>query len=204
MKIIKLFEEYVETKSIVNKLQMLITGYVKTIKDWFINGTFSTQEDVILHDIRYSENTSSTTKNIIIEFSDGVNYFQIIMTINMEDYNKEIGKYDKCSLEIKKYALDGEPEEGEAIQGMLLDQWDSSTTEEGILTLNQFTEEYILEIINRMDNENTHIGSNKEENDKLGDDADMGEDDDFMDDTLDEEGEEGEAQEETEEKIEEI
>lgn len=116
MRYIKLFEEFNEDP--VYKLDLLIQGLVKTIKNWFINGNFA-KEGLSLITIEPSALTDVLEKNIIFNFTDQQWFYQAILIVPLVK-DEEI---KNANLLLKKYSMvESNPED--AIKGSLVNQID--------------------------------------------------------------------------------
>ena len=154
-------EEFVENQNLTAKLQSFLEGKVKTIKEWFSKGLFN---NAALADISITNTTNNLSKDIILEFNDSQGYYQVIFSVSMNDYNE--GKFEKCFLKIKKYSMNLDNQMN-SLKGLLLDKWDSSNpdndTENGQINISDFTPEFILDKISKMEDENVAYGSNETE-----------------------------------------
>lgn len=102
MSIIKLFEDYVNSPS--NMVSTLLNNMVNMFKDTFEgkNDVLGEKElDVLtLVDIERSISQDISEKNLILNFTDGEYYYQVIFIIKISDVKKSI---DKGYMKIKIY-----------------------------------------------------------------------------------------------------
>ena len=145
-------EEFVDQTNASNKLEAFLQGKLKIIQGWFSDGLFPNST---LIDSKLSNFTDKISKNIIFNFTDGEYYYQVVLTIRIEDY--EEGKFKKGFLKIKKYSMDpdnpGAP--GENYEDMLIDVWDSNNPDNnpdgnGQISISDFAPEFIQDKIGDM------------------------------------------------------
>jgi hypothetical protein len=105
MKYIKLKEAYIQSP--VYRVNLLIDEIVNKVKIWFETGSFS--KSCNLYDLKKSSMTESTEKNVIVDFGNDDNNYQLIITLKLEDATskdptkrKEI---ENCNIKIKKYDI---------------------------------------------------------------------------------------------------
>jgi hypothetical protein len=168
MKNLKLYEQFVEQNTVVEKLNALMKGFMKTIKGWFTNGSLS-KHSLTLYDLELSSITDHLEKSIIFSFSDDSFFYQIEFVVRLADYDQ--GIFKKAFLKIKKYSLHEQPLD--SLSGMLIDVWDSNDQNlnpkgNGQINISEFTEDKILEIISELDNEPQAPGTNAEGLKKMG------------------------------------
>lgn len=153
-----LSEDFVEFGSPMNKLQSLMEGKAKLIKEWFQKGLFTGSE---LLDIDITNFGKSLNKSIIFNFVDDSYQYQVILTLRVQDYQK--GKIGKGFLQIKKYTFN---DAEETLQGQLLDTWDSNNVDndqdgnpDGQIELKDFSPEFILDKISKMSDQSQALGT---------------------------------------------
>ena len=148
-----MYEQFVEQNAIVEKLQALMKGFIKTIKEWFSFGSLS-KHGLTLYDAELSSMTDKLEKSIIFSFSDDSYYYQVEFVIRLDFYDSNEGIFKKAFLKVKKYALHEQPID--SLQGMMIDVWDSNDPNNnpdgnGQIDISEFTEDKIIEIISDMD-----------------------------------------------------
>jgi len=159
---IKIYENFVEQNAIVEKLNALMKGFMKTIKQWFTTGSFS-KHGLTLYDLEESSITDKLEKSLIFSFSDDSNFYQVEFVIRLADYQE--GIFKKAFLKVKKYALHEQPTD--SLSGMMVDVWDSNDPNnnpkgDGQIDISEFTEDKIIDIISEMDNEPQAPGTSEE------------------------------------------
>ncbi|NPV12903.1 MAG: hypothetical protein HPY57_14120 [Ignavibacteria bacterium] len=131
MKILKLYEEYVNSAS--NRISTLLNNMVKMFKE-----TFEGKNDVLgekelevvtLVDVERSTSYDEFEKNIILNFTDNEFYYQVIFIVKLDDV-KNNDPITKAYMKIKLY--DNETSE-------MLREW------QGNLDIKQSTEDEINE-----------------------------------------------------------
>lgn len=153
---------FVNSDNTLNKVNSYILGKIKDIKSWFNNGEFGNSS---LYDINNNIYSGQLNKNIIFSFSDDNYYYQIELTLRLEDYKD--GVIDKAFLKVKKYSL-SDNQENINLDGILIDEWDSNNPENnqenGQINLNEFNSKFILDILSKMEEEPNAIGSKNNQN----------------------------------------
>ena len=152
MKKLKRYLEYLREDLIEDNpfhdLQSYMMGLRKRILKWFEDGEFTGAEIV---DIDITNFSKFVDKTLILNFTDNIFNFQVILTIRPVDYkNKELSK---MFIEIKKYSMDND-NDSDSLEGYLIDEWS------GQCKVEEFNPEFILDKISMMEDENQSFGSN--------------------------------------------
>lgn len=117
MKNLKLFEDY--TNSPTNKVHTLLKNMVTMFKDTFggSNGVLGDTElnSLTLVDVEASIETDPFEKNVVLDFSDPMYYYQMIFVVKIDDATADDIK--KAYMKIKIYTAD---------EGTLLREWQSN------------------------------------------------------------------------------
>lgn len=137
IKSFRMFEEYINNAT--NRLNTLFDEIIKNIKYWFSEGSFS-KEGLTLYELEKSTANDYTEKNIVLDFSDGTWYYQVIIIVKLEDVKGNEDIKDGY-MKIKKYDMS---------QEKLLRTWEDQINLE-----NDLTEDYIIDKIAKLD-DNTH------------------------------------------------
>lgn len=118
MKTLKLFEDY--TNSPTNRIHTLLKNMIGMFQETFDgkNDVFSTEEleSLYLVEIESSLEKDPFEKNLLMNFSDGVYYYQVIFIIKVDDVVGDEA-IEKAYLKIKIYDND---------DGTILREWQSN------------------------------------------------------------------------------
>lgn len=128
-------EKYTENPEF--RIKTFFDELTKNINHWFTEGTFAangSELGKITQSILYD-----TEKNLIFEFSDADNYYQVYVIISLEDVTED--EMNDCYIKVKKYTNDGE----------LI-----RTLGEDVL-IKELNEDKIIELFSRMDEESKSV-----------------------------------------------
>lgn len=95
-------EKYIENPEF--KIKTFFDELTKKINEWFEKGTFAANGSK-LGKITTSQ-LYDTEKNLIFEFSDDDNYYQVYVIISLEDVTED--SMNDCYVKVKKYTSDAE------------------------------------------------------------------------------------------------
>jgi len=131
MKTIKLFEDYINSST--NRIHTLLKNMVKMFQEIFNGETKALSEEELntlyLVELEGSFESDPFEKNLIMNFSDNVYYYQVIFIIKVEDV-KDNEPIENSYMKMKIYDTEG---------GKLLREWQSN------LKIKECTDEEINE-----------------------------------------------------------
>jgi len=84
------------------RIKVFFTELEKNIRQWFVNGAFSTNNTILVSVTRAL--TNSIEKNLIFDFTDDEYYYQVYVIISLPDVEEE--ELDDCFVKVKKYDKD--------------------------------------------------------------------------------------------------
>lgn len=117
-KIYKVFEDYINSPT--NRIHTLMKNIIKMFKEVFDGESDTLSEDelntIFLVEIESSLESDPFEKNLIMNFSDNVYYYQIIFIIKVEDVKNE-DPIEDAYMKIKIYDTEG---------GNMLREWQSN------------------------------------------------------------------------------
>ena len=96
-------EKYVENPEF--KIKSFFEELSKSINKWFTEGTFAANGS-ILADVKINLG-DGLEKNLMFDFEDEENYYQVYVIISLEDVNDN--EINDCYVKVKKYDKEAEP-----------------------------------------------------------------------------------------------
>jgi len=96
-------EKYIENPE--NKIKTFFEDLKVSINKWFTEGTFAANGS-ILADVKINL-LNGLEKNLMFDFEDQDNYYQVYVIISLEDVNDN--EINDCYVKAKKYDKDAEP-----------------------------------------------------------------------------------------------
>lgn len=106
MKNIFNYNQFINEKYIENpefKIKTYFDELTKSINKWFTEGTFAANGSV-LADVKLST-LNDIEKNLIFDFNDKENYYQVYVIVSLEDVNEN--EINDCYVKVKKYDNEG-------------------------------------------------------------------------------------------------
>lgn len=143
LKVLEKNDKLYESNIFVN-IRQYFENLIDEIKKWFIEGEFSKVADdnsqTTLMDIQTNETPESMIRYLIVSFetSDGYHY-QLQISLNMEDVDQSTGKFDKLTIELKKY---------DSASTQMLRPWIET------ISPDQFNETFVIDMIGKLSSEN--------------------------------------------------
>lgn len=154
------YKQFINEKYIENpefKIKTFFEQLTNNINKWFTEGTFAANGSE-LGKITTSQ-LYDTEKNLIFEFSDENNYYQVYVIVSLEDITEDT--INDCYVKIKKYTDDGK----------LL-----GTHGEDVL-INNLKEDKIVELLSKLDEnleKGTYTNTEEIDNEQTEDESEFG------------------------------
>lgn len=98
----KTFEDFTQSGNF--KLRSMMVELQKNIHSWFQDGSLSKEKEIQDYDVEIGSSTRGLNKNLILNFNDNLNKYQIIFVMSLDQVKED--KIDKCFIEVKKYDMD--------------------------------------------------------------------------------------------------